>query len=69
MLIIAVVGFSGSLAGLLLCERRPSLLVACKVSSLIIQALMILSFRLLLRGLLCALPLNPSGIRGVDSDP
>ena len=45
MLIIAVVGFSGSLAGLLLCERRPSLLVACKVSSLIIQALMILSFR------------------------
>ena len=45
MLIIAVVGFSGSLARLLLCERRPSLLVACKVSSLIIQALMIFSFR------------------------
>ena len=45
MLIIAVVGFSGFLIGLLLCERLLSLLVACKVSSLIIPALMILSFR------------------------
>ena len=45
MLIIAVVGFSGFLTGLLLFERLPSLLVAYKVSSLIIQLLMILSFR------------------------
>ena len=45
MLIIVGVGFSGFLTGLLLCERLPSLLVAYRVSTLIIQALMILSFR------------------------
>ena len=40
----AGVGLSGSLARLLLYERLQSLLVAYRVSSLMFQALMILSF-------------------------